>query len=93
MLWNAALDGWAVINEFLDLYYGAAAQPIRDYIGLLHSVIRDKPVHFDLYCSLDQPFLTPEILQQADALFDEAARRVGDDAELSERVAVALSAA
>jgi len=89
LLWRPDLDSRAVIDDFLQLYYQAAAEPIRDYLELLHQPLRGKPVHFDLYCTLDQPFLSPDAIARAGRLFDEAGRRAEGDPELSDRVAAA----
>lgn len=89
LLWRPELDGKAIIDEFLNHYYGAAAEPIRDYLELLHGPVRDGRVHFHLYASLDQPFLQPDCLKKYWALFDEAERRVRGDELLASRVQAA----
>ncbi len=88
ILWNADLDGHAVINEFIDLFYGPAAGAIREYIELMHGIAREETTHFNLYDPLEQPFLTPEVLEKANAILDEAARLAEGQPEYSERVAV-----
>jgi hypothetical protein len=89
LMWRPERDGEQIVDEFLRLYYGPAAEPIRAYIDLIHTPVRESSAHFDLYCNLEQPFLTTEVMAHAEHLFDEAARLVEGDAVLSERVAAA----
>jgi hypothetical protein len=89
LLWNAEQDGHAIITEFLDGFYGAAAKPIKEYIELMHDIAREPDNHLTMYGSLDQPFLTPELLEKSDALFAKALSLVVGDEVLSQRVATA----
>jgi hypothetical protein len=91
LLWRPECDGRQVIDEFLRLYYGAAAEPIRDYLELLHGTVRGQPVHATPYLTRNANvgFLAPEIMEKAARLFDAAEDRVAEDEELTRRVAAA----
>ena len=39
LLWNPALDGQELINEFIDGYYGPAGKHIRAYLELIHDEV------------------------------------------------------
>lgn len=49
LLWDPALDGQALMEEFLRLHYGAAGEPIRKYLELIFQQYKDKKV--DQYCN------------------------------------------
>ena len=88
LLANPDSDADAVIKDFLDGYYGAAAGPIYRYIRLLHDKVRNENIHMHLYTNPAQGYLPDEVVREAMALFDEAESAVKDDAELLERVRV-----
>ncbi|QDU44628.1 hypothetical protein Mal52_31140 [Symmachiella dynata] len=82
-------DGQEIIREFLDGYYGAAADAMERYINLLQNKVDRDNVHMHLYTNPGQGYLPDDILDDAERLFDEAESAVEDDAELLERVRVA----
>ncbi|MBM3289611.1 MAG: DUF4838 domain-containing protein, partial [Candidatus Hydrogenedentes bacterium] len=89
LLWNPDEDPNALIQEFLDGYYGAAAGPIGRYIALLHDKVESENVHMHLYTNPAQGYMTDDVLVAADGLFNEAEAVVAQDADLLERVKVA----
>ncbi|HOX37844.1 MAG TPA: DUF4838 domain-containing protein [Candidatus Brocadiia bacterium] len=88
LLWNPDHDPDAIMNDFLEGYYGAAARPIRDYITMLHDKVEKDNIHMHLYTNPAMGYLTDEIMEKAEKLFAEAESLVKDDAELLERVKV-----
>lgn len=87
LLWNPQLDDRALINEFLDGYYGrAAAKPIRRYLELMHHASQG----FYLACFLrpNAPHLNFATLDAAESLWQEAGRAAAKDPELLTRVRV-----
>jgi len=85
LLWNPQLDDRALIHEFLEGYYGAAAsKPIGAYLELM----RRESVGFYLACFLREnaPHLKFKPLAEAETLWSEAERLVANDAELLARV-------
>lgn len=82
-------DAEAIVEGFLRGYYGAAAEPIRRYITLLHDKVENEAIHMHLYSNPAQGYLTDEVVARAVGLFDQAEAAVGADNELLERVRVA----
>jgi hypothetical protein len=82
-------DGQAVIRDFLEGYYGAAAGPIGQYVALLHDMVEKDNIHMHLYTNPAQGYLPDEVMSESERLFDAAEAAVRDDAELLERVRVA----
>ena len=82
-------DAEAILRDFLDGYYGAAAEPIGRYVKLLHDKVQSENIHMHLYTNPAQGYLTDDVMTAAEALFDEAEAAVKDDATLLERVRVA----
>ncbi len=81
--------GDEVIRDFLDGYYGPAAEPIWDYVALLHDKVQKENIHMHLYTNPAQGYLTDEVLEKSNAIFDRAEAAVKDDPTLLERVRVA----
>ncbi len=87
LLWNPDIDVSATLDNFLRGYYGAAASPIRDYIELLHTKARSEHLHSHIWSPLNQRLFTPDWLQEATELWDQA-ERAADDADVLRRVQV-----
>jgi hypothetical protein len=87
LLWDPSQDVWKLIDEFLPGYYGAAAMPIRQYMSLLHGLVKSEEIHFGIY---DDPakvgYLRREVVDKAEALFEQAERAVASDETLLARV-------
>ncbi|HPO15437.1 MAG TPA: DUF4838 domain-containing protein [Candidatus Hydrogenedentes bacterium] len=89
LLWNPDQDPEALIQDFLEGYYGAASGPMYQYITLLHDKVQNENIHMHLYTNPGQGYLTDEVMTRAGELFDQAEEAVKADAELLERVRVA----
>jgi len=85
-LWDPACDWKREMDEFLRAYYGPAAGPIRQYIDLLHSKVREENIHVHIWTPPTAKYLSREIISQADSLFDKAEAAVADDPVLLLRV-------
>ena len=86
LMWDPSRDETALIDEFLDGYYGAASPPLRDYIQLIHDAVEDSGRSLRCYMNDTSSWLDPGGLERATALFDDAERRVADDPVLATRV-------
>ncbi|MGC9319959.1 MAG: DUF4838 domain-containing protein, partial [Armatimonadota bacterium] len=86
LMWDPSRDADALIDEFLQGYYGPAAEPLRQYIDLIHDAAERSGVYLRCYMADTSAWLTVEDIARAIELFDEAMRRVEDDPELSRRV-------
>jgi hypothetical protein len=84
LLWDPRRDDRALIREFLEGYYGAAAPVIGRYLELMH----EASAGWNLTCfsRTDTPFHRFATLSRAEALWREAEAAVAGDAELLARV-------
>ncbi len=73
LLWNPDYDVDAGISEFLSAYYGPAAHEIRRYFDLIHDMITPD-IHMHLYDAPHTAYLSSEMLDKADLIFDRAER-------------------
>ncbi len=89
LLWEPDQDARGILREFLKGYYGAAGDALEKYIDLLHEKVAVDNIHMHLFTNPAQGYLTDEVLERADVLFDEAEAAVAEDEELLERVRVA----
>ena len=87
VLWNPNADAEAALNEFLDAYYGKAAPPIRAYIALAQETMRQNG-HLTIYMPPTAKYLTPQLLDNAEKLFDEA-EQLAESADVRQRVRIA----
>ena len=85
LIWDPYLDSDALLNEFVNLHYGAAASPILEYIAFLHDNAEARGLH-------PRCFPTPEDVgldaESAQTIFDyfQQALAVAEDPEIRERV-------
>ena len=82
LMWNPNADDDQLIQEFLEGYYGKAAAPIRKYIRLLEEDVSRQASHIGIYEDPAQ-FISWELLDAADKLWDEAERLATDETELA----------
>ena len=90
--WNPDCDINAVMDDFLNGYYGPAGRPIRTYIDEMHAaVVRSgKEVGIcDAPAAHRDNYLSAAMLERYDALFDKAEKLVAQDATLLYRVRTA----
>ena len=98
LYWNPDVDVEKVTNEFLTAVYGKAAPLIGQYRQLLeqkvlkdniHCGIGTSPIDWLPDSSNSSPasaYLTPEVLEKAEKLFDQAEKLVANDADALLRV-------
>jgi len=86
LLWNPAADEEALLTEFLNGYYGAAAPHLRAYLDLMSQAGLRATVPVGCYMPTTDAWLTAADLNQATALFENALAAVAQDPVLHERV-------
>ena len=86
LLWNPQQDDHALINEFLEGYYGAAAQPIRQYLDLMYE--QSKGFYLTCYAGSVTPYLKFKPLVAAERLWQKAEAAVAQDPEKLARVRI-----
>jgi hypothetical protein len=88
LLWNPETNVEQHIKDFMNGYYGKAAEPIYSYLKLLHSQVEEENVHVHIFDPPTAPYLSDEFLEKAEKLFDEA-ERLAESEEVRLRVQVA----
>lgn len=89
LLWNPDIDAEAVIDDFLNGFYGPAAPHIRKYIDTMYDCVIATGAQLDTHhwCRHHaHDFLAPEMLAKYDAIFDDAQKAVANDPVLWLRV-------
>lgn len=74
-LWDPDYDEEVALREFLEAYYGPAAEPIRTYLDLIHDWVEKHNIHVTIFIGVNSPHLADEILVKADQLWEEAEKR------------------
>jgi hypothetical protein len=92
LLWNPAIDAGAVVNEFLEGYYGAAAPWIARYIEGLDAALSRSGATLDIYeppVAHADDYLSLDKLKAFNQWFDKAEEAASADAERLQRVKTA----
>jgi hypothetical protein len=85
LLWNPKLDQNRLIDEFLKGYYGAGAPYLRQYIDLVQSSYLAEKRPLSTF-NTDLFFFTPDVMNQAIRLFEQATHAVQANGPLAQRV-------
>ncbi len=83
-MWNPNANWETLYAEFLDLYYGAAAPYVHQYLNLTKAAVLDSG--WRLTASSKMDWVTFELVEQAQRLFDSAFAAIGNDETLRERL-------
>src|SRR5262249_26266994 len=86
LFWNPQLKAEALIDQFLNGYYGKAAPSIRAYIDLLHNSAEPTGYFLKIDDELGATYLTLDFLAKSQELMQAAVDAVADDATLKRRV-------
>lgn len=86
LMWKPDSDEHALIAEFLKGYYGAAAQPLQQYIDLIQDALTKSGAYLPCYMQNTSPWMDLATANRATELFVAAAKAVQDDPVLSARV-------
>ena len=78
-LWSPDFDSRALTEEFIRLHYAEAAQPILDWVDLLHDNAEVKGVHPNCFPTAEEVGLDPTIARQALDYFAQAQKLAGSD--------------
>ncbi len=92
LLWNPDENVDSLMNDFLHGYYGAAGPSIGTYIEEMRNALLESGAPLRIFGSpneADTTYLTPELIDRYEVLFNEAEAVVADSAELLERVRIA----
>lgn len=86
LMWDPSRDENALIREFLEGYYGAAAEPLLQYINLMCDAMERSGAYLTCYMATTSGWLPVADLEKAVALFDLAEARVAENDMLRQRV-------
>ena len=90
LYWDAELEAADLIDEFLEGYYGAAAEHIKAYVDLVHDEAETSGTKLSMGQSpFADDYLSYGTMAQCLVHLDAAAAAVAGDADLSERVDIA----
>jgi hypothetical protein len=94
LLWNPDLSGEELIDEFLDLHYGSAAPPIKEWLIQLRKSALEKGIVQDKNCfaGFIDYGITPELARAGIEAFEKAIELAGNE-EIRSRVEKASIAA
>ena len=86
-MWNPRIDAMATIKDFLNGTFGKASGPMFEYIDLLETATRRADFHCNsIFHDIEHmTYLTPELLEQAEEIFDRAFAAADND-EIRRRI-------
>ena len=85
LIWDPSLDADALLNEFVNLHYGAAASPILEYIAFLHNNAEAKGLHPRCFPTPEDVGLGAESSQTVFEYFQQALA-LAENSEIQARV-------
>ena len=85
LMWEPDGDVDLWMDEFMTGYYGMAAAPLKEYIGILHDHVAKENIHMGIYELPNKGHIPPWLVEEADRLFDEA-EALCEDVEVLQRV-------
>ncbi|MGQ9456070.1 MAG: DUF4838 domain-containing protein [Armatimonadota bacterium] len=83
--WDPDVDADKIMQDFCNDYYSKAGEYIWQYVQLLLDKVTKANIHVKIWASPTDAFLTPEIISEADHLFDKA-ESVAESPEILDRV-------
>jgi len=86
LLWNPNLSAAAIVDDFCDHVYGAAAPEVESWLNLVHESARVRGTPASIYDGPNAPYFTADVLSQGDALFQKALAAVQSDPVALEEV-------
>jgi hypothetical protein len=88
-LWDPTYSTDRAIDEIVAAYYGAAGPYVRRYVNLIHKESQKEGEHMRIGATPAQKYLSPQLLNEADALFDQAEQAAQATTTVLHRVQVA----
>lgn len=92
LMYNPDADDNSIINEYLDGYYGPAGEHIRQYIDSMRESLLKSGAQLNIFggpADAKESWLSIEMMQQYNRIFDQAEAAVKNNAELLKRVKIA----
>lgn len=89
LMWNPDLDTDALIDEFVQGFYGRAGKYIREFLDYEREMLTRDDVHTDCYPWAFSPMYSDEYITHGREIFRKAYKAVRNDEELTARVELA----
>jgi len=89
LLWDPSRDGEALVNEFVEGYYGPAAPHIKAYLTITHDAVEASGDWLGCFQETNAKFLSLDTLSQGWSCLQAAEQAVANDPDLRFRVQVA----
>ena len=86
LMWDSSQDPNALIDEFLNGYYGPAAPHLKTYLTLLNDSIEGTDYHLSCFNQTTKAFLDLDTINRATEAFNRAKKAVADQPELARRI-------
>ena len=85
-LWDPTADNEDLITEFLEGYYGPAAEEVQDYIDVMEEYVRDHPsMQVGIYRNMNVPDIAPAIVAEEEEALQAAEAAVSGMGDPLER--------
>lgn len=92
LMWDPTADDSALMNDYLNGYYGKAGPAIRSYIDTMRDSLISSGFQLEIFGTPEgarNAYLSAEMMQKYNAIFDQAEKMVANDPVLLNRVKVA----
>ncbi len=92
LMWDPNADDSAMMDDYLNGYYGEAGRTIRQYIDKMRESLISSGFKLNIFGSPEDAkdaYLSPDMMKVYNALFDQAEKAVEKDPQLLTRVKVA----
>jgi hypothetical protein len=92
LLWNPKADSDAIIDDFVNGYFGNAGPFIRQYIDAMRDALLESEFRLDIFGSPEaarDSYLSAQMMDKYNQLFDQAEKAVENDAACLQRVRIA----
>ncbi len=86
LMWDSSQDTFALVEEFLNGYYGPAGPHLKEYLTIMNDSIEGSDYHLDCFNQTTKAFLDLDTINRATRAFDRAEKAVADQPELATRV-------
>jgi hypothetical protein len=92
LMWDPTADDGAIMDDYLNGYYGAAGRSIREYIDTMRASLLSTGFKLDIFGSPEaakDAYLSADMLRAYQQIFDKAEKAVANDPTLLARVKIA----
>jgi hypothetical protein len=92
LLWNPKADSDAIIDDFVNGYFGNAGPFIRQYINAMRDALLESGFRLDIFGSPEaarDSYLSAQMMDKYNQLFDQAEKAVENDTTCLQRVRIA----